>query len=645
MVASDPVPSVIVPNQPQPSSSRATIAGPDPAADAQRVLGQIQLNARRYNQAQRHYRQALHLYQNSSSQGEIAAVLQQMGSAAFLQGDTSQARLYYLRALATFTRRHSPAASARIYDQLGELYGSQQQWNRALSSYGRALGLWQKLGWRNETAGTLTAMGLAHQHQHQYSRALYSLRRALRQAQQVRDSTRVGEALGGIAGVYQKLENQAAAAEFYGKALDQLPRNTPAETQARLLEALAVAQRALGNHGAAARFLQQALPLAQRPGAKAQLSRLYQLLADLYRREGNYPQAFVALTRYAGLQDTLFAEQQAAQLAGMRYETELKERKIQLLTKDQPLQQAKLRRQTVLRNALGTVIVLLLILATVLYRSRQNQTRVNRLLRRNNVAITRQKEELVHLNKTKDTLFSIISHDLRSPLSSLYSLLTLLNIGKLPPERLAAHTSRLSTALNNTLTLLDNLLNWSASQMQGSQVRPEVVRLDTLVEEAVALLLGDAERKTIVLLNQVPTQSLVQADLNMMRLVVRNLLSNAIKFTAGGGVVTVSAGRQGKWWEVVVADTGVGIAVADREKVFGRYGPHSTPGTAREKGTGLGLQLCKDFVERNGGQIYFESQSGMGTTFRFTLPVTKAESGKSGVAKPLNVAAVESKSG
>ncbi|WP_165370482.1 ATP-binding protein [Hymenobacter persicinus] len=589
--------------------------------------GLAQERSRRFEQAVRHFEVAESLYHVQRNPLGQAEALRHLGRGQYLQGDTSQARLTYTRALAGFARLHHTPGIAGVYEDLGQLYGAQQKWPRALSSYVRALATWQSLAQPASAARVLTSVGLAHREQRQYSRALYYLRQALRHGQQQHDSTRIREALAGMGGVYQAVGNQELALRFYEQALEHLQPRAAPEIQVELLQRLAATQLTTGQVTAAEQLLQKALPLARRSASKALLSSLYHQLADLYRGQGRYAQSLAALTRYAGLQDTVFAEERAAQVAEMqtRYETEKKERAIQLLTKDRQLQRANLQRQMLVRNVLGVGILLLLALAAGLYWSRRQQARINRLLQRKNAAISRQKEQLAHLNNTKDTLFSVISHDLRSPLSSLYSLLTLLNMGKLPPERLAAHSSRLSRGLDSTLRLLDNLLNWSAAQMRGSSVHPEALRLDTVVEEALALLLGDAERKTILLLNQIPVPTTASADLNMTRLIVRNLISNAIKFTPDGGTVTVSAARQGKWWEVAVADTGVGIAAADHAKVFGLGGPYSTLGTARERGTGLGLQLCKDFVERNGGRIYFESQPGVGTTFRFTLLAAQAE--------------------
>jgi signal transduction histidine kinase len=522
-----------------------------------------------------------------------------------------------------------PRTKAQVYSNLGELLGAGGQWRRALRSYEQAHTEWQQAGDLPGQAQALNAIGLAHHQLRQYSRSLYYLRLSLQQAQQLGDSTSTGEALASTGRVYQDVGNYEVAMGFYSQAISQLPQRTPPARRAAALQALALVQDSMANRAAAIRALQQALPLARRAGSQIQVSTLYQKLADLYEREGNYAQALAAQRRYSTLQDSVFAERRSAQIAELqtRYETEKKGREIQLLLKNRQIQDANLHRQKLLRNTMAVGALLLLLTVAALYRGRREQARINRLLQRKNRAINRQKQELSHLNRTKDTLFSIISHDLRSPLSSLYSMLTLQTIGNLPPERMAAHTQRLSRTLDVTLRLLDNLLNWSAAQMQGDKVRPEKIALQTVAEEALALLIGDAERKNIQLRTQLPEQCLVSADLNMLRLVLRNLLGNAIKFTPAEGTVTLAARLlpETSMWEITVTDTGVGISVSDQARIFGEMGLHSTLGTAREKGTGLGLRLCKEFVERNGGRISFESVPGQGSTFRFTLPAPAPE--------------------
>ncbi|MCB2408185.1 ATP-binding protein [Hymenobacter lucidus] len=607
-----------------------------------RIIASAHQDLHHYLQAVQHFRVALRLHRQLRNTRNATVDQLYLGRALFSQGDTGQAYQQYQAALKGFTQLRHPAGVARVQGSLGQLYAQQRKWGQALSSQARALEQWQHRADSGQVAATLTAIGAVYAQQQQYSRALYYLHQALRAAAPT-DSLPRSESLAGIGQVYLSIGNAEAALRSFNQAEHVFPQSASALQHLLLYQRMAAAHDSLGSWFSAEQVLRRSLPLARSSGSKAQLSAVYHALADNYRRMGRYRQSLEALTRFAGLQDSAFAEERLAQVAELRtrYETEKKEREIQLLIKDRQIQDAKLYRQKLLRNALATGALLLLVLVGVLYRGWKQQGRVNKLLERKNAAINRQKEELGRLNRTKDTLFSVISHDLRSPLSSLYSLLSLVNMGSLPPERLALHSARLTRGLNNTLLLLDNLLNWSAAQMKDDKIRPEKLRLDVLAEEAVALLLGDAERKSILLLNQLPVPTPVRADVNMIRLVLRNLLGNAIKFTPEGGTVTVTATPRGTLWSVAVHDTGIGIQAADHDKVFGKAGPFSTLGTAREKGTGLGLQLCRDFVERNGGHLTFISLPGQGTTFTFTLPAAAPQAADAPEAYLTAAAAVE----
>jgi two-component system sensor histidine kinase/response regulator len=602
---------------------------PTDIAVAHMAVGAALEAQRQYEPALRHFQLARQTYRKTGNRRAQALALRRIGHAQYVEGDTGQARNTALQALRLAQQLRNSTEIAQSYAQLGEMYGQQGLWERALVSHERAYSEWQQAANPNGQATALNAIGLTHFQLRHFSRSLYYLNRALTEARQLSDSTRIGEALASTGRVYDALGNYEVAQGFYGQALTQLPRVTPPARRAEGLRALAVAYDSVGNQPAAIQAVRRALPLARQGGSAVQLSSLYQLLTTIYRRTGDYQSALQTQTQYTNLQDSAFVEQRTAQVAELRtrYETEKKEREIQLLTKDRQLQQVRLQRQLLVRNVLAVGALVLLMVVFALYRGRRRQLYNNKVLQQKNQAIEQQKEELGRLNRTKDTLFSIISHDLRSPLSSLYSLFSLMNMGTLPPERLATHSQRLTRTLDVTLRLLDNLLNWSASQMQGDKVRPEKIRLQPIVEEAMGLLAGDAERKTIAVFSDIPALSTVRADLDMLRLVVRNLLGNAIKFTPSNGQVRISARQlegQGLW-EINVEDNGVGIAAADLPKIFGETGLHSTLGTALEKGAGLGLRLCKEFVERNGGSITCESQLGSGTTLRFTLPMAAPE--------------------
>jgi two-component system, sensor histidine kinase and response regulator len=236
--------------------------------------------------------------------------------------------------------------------------------------------------------------------------------------------------------------------------------------------------------------------------------------------------------------------------------------------------------------------------------------------------IEEQKNKLELLNATKDKLFSVISHDLRSPLSNIKMILQLL-ARKGPGtsfEEFREYLDMLRKATDETYSLLENLLSWSKSQRGALQIQAQKIKLSDLVNQAISLMLELAEEKKIDMDNKVHPEILVFADLNMISTVIRNLVSNAIKFTPENGAVIIDAKDKEAFVEVCIADTGIGMSEENLKKIFREEEYFSTFGTNNEKGSGLGLNLCKEFVIQNKGEIFVESEEGKGSTFSFTLP-------------------------
>ncbi len=223
---------------------------------------------------------------------------------------------------------------------------------------------------------------------------------------------------------------------------------------------------------------------------------------------------------------------------------------------------------------------------------------------------------------TKDKFFSIVAHDLKNPFNTLVGFTELLmhNADLMPKEKIRNFYQLIHNAAHRSHSLLENLLEWSRAQTGSLKWEPESFDFFRVVESNVLLLQSTAEQKHISLISDVTEGTMVFADFNMILTVVRNFISNALKFTQAGGRVRITATMQDEHVVVKVADTGVGIAPEDMAKLFRMDIRHTTEGTSHEKGTGLGLLLCKEFIEKNKGQISIESELGVGTRFVFTLP-------------------------
>ena len=233
-------------------------------------------------------------------------------------------------------------------------------------------------------------------------------------------------------------------------------------------------------------------------------------------------------------------------------------------------------------------------------------------------------QRVIELNTTKDKLFSIIAHDLKGPFNSILGFSDLLcsNIYDYDNKKNERFANIINTSAKNTLVLLENLLDWAKTQTGQIEFKPERLILEKAILEIVNVLNSSASIKSIKLKVSISDDIEVFADQNMLMTILRNLVSNAIKYTNTGGVVKLYATIISNQIEITVADNGVAMDKETISKLFRLDINHTTNGTANEKGSGLGLILCKEFVEKHGGKIWVESKRGVGSKFKFTLPLS-----------------------
>lgn len=236
--------------------------------------------------------------------------------------------------------------------------------------------------------------------------------------------------------------------------------------------------------------------------------------------------------------------------------------------------------------------------------------------------IEQQNRELRELNASKDKFLSILAHDLKNPIAGVIttSQLVVKMYEALEDKERLSYVEEIHSSSERILHILEDLLQWSRSQSGRIEYNPEQIQLHRVTYEAIAAHEQAAEEKNITVHNTIDDSITALGDRNMIAAVIRNLLSNAVKFTHSGGEITLSAEERATHVNYRVADTGVGIPPEHMDRLFKIDGALSTPGTNNEKGTGLGLILCKEFIEKNKGAITVESTPGKGTVFTFTLP-------------------------
>ncbi len=260
-----------------------------------------------------------------------------------------------------------------------------------------------------------------------------------------------------------------------------------------------------------------------------------------------------------------------------------------------------------------------------LKKSRDIISAQNQQLAEQNTRLGRQNRELQESNAIKDKFFSIIAHDLRNPFCTLMIFTEMLqsNLKNHTLDKIEEYIQKIDQAAERGHALLENLLEWSRSQTGHIPFRPQHLTLKNIVAGSLETVIPHAHSKQIaVVYSDIPENMVIFADVEMLTTIIRNLTSNAVKYTERGGEVNIRAKDAGAWIELTVADTGVGIKEKHLKNLFRIDAHRSTPGTVREKGTGLGLILCKEFVEKHGGEIRVESEVGKGSHFTFILPKT-----------------------
>lgn len=344
-----------------------------------------------------------------------------------------------------------------------------------------------------------------------------------------------------------------------------------------------------------------------------------QTLYRVYKKKKNYAEALAYHELFEQLSDTLARNESKKSLLMLKTLVNHEKQKEDLILENE---QALAVQKNYITGILGLVLVLMAITFLV-KRSERIQRNLNKELTSKKSQLEKNELELLDINETKDKLFSIIGHDLRGPIGAFQGLLQLFKSGEVEQKEFLSFIPKLKADIDHISFTLNNLLSWGQTQMNGTITRPTAVDLESIVAVNVDLLSEIASNKSIKMNNRVEEHTMAWSDSNQIDIVVRNLISNALKFTPKNGSITVSVFEKNKHWEISVKDTGVGIDQETQDRIFVKNSNITTYGTDNEKGTGLGLTLCKEMVENNKGTIWVNSIPNQGTCFKFTLPKSK----------------------
>ena len=561
---------------------------------------------------------------------------------------------YYKEALIIQERIGDKRGISSSLNNLGRALNSLAAYNEATEYLLKALEINLENGWTRKAALNLLGLTQTKVDKQEEQLALDYVRQLLAM-EEIKDDlyiqTDVYNQLGFIHGKLENFDESEAAFqkglelfEQYGKlpgvllhnyADMKLSKGDPIEAEKLALQALKYKQQKksrisqsytfnllsdiyleMGETIKALDFSNKALKITIEEKAKSRERKTYMDIAEIYQQEKNYEQALRFRLKYEHLQDSLFTSQKAAQQRAMLtlFETEKKQQQIESQQARIEAQQARQEQQETQKYLLIGGIIAVAFIAMVVLWSYLNS-------RRSKQRIESQNEQLLQLNKTKDKFFGIIAHDLRSPLLGLQGVGDQVDyfLKKGKTDRLEKVSKSISSTSKRLNELLDNLLSWALLQNGMIPYHPQQVNIKYSIDSVIQLLNPIAEMKEVKLSNNINSDTLVFADEKAIETILRNLISNALKFSNPGGEVTVNIKEKEGQVTIMINDTGTGISAEMIPRLFDLE-KESKTGTLGEKGTGLGLVLCKELVELNKGSIEVESVPGKGSTFIFDLP-------------------------
>ena len=552
-------------------------------------LGLIEIRRGNYAKGLQHALAAISIFEKNNLREELSIAYSSLAEAYLNTDQLDESLEYNLKALDEFTVLANATGIKITNKNIAELYSLQKEHRKAIEYFENVMVMLDPDNDRELRGEILPSLGEQYLLFKEYDKAAPNLIEGLRYNRSINNESGIFKSLNNLANLNIQLRNTRLA-------------------ENQLIEALNYARNSDDDN---------------------EVLKYYRIRKDLDSTKGDYTNAFIWQREYYSLKSKIDkARNVTVPVENVDIEPLLEEPDPDNSVSDEETLK-KLQTLRYLLYGLGALFLgLLIYLITILNKRGDMKRQFKFLMDRNkeyklqNDSYAEQTRHLEEMNHVKDRLFSIVSHDLKDSITSIKAFLDLLKENSISEREFNELIPELSENADNASALLLNLLNWSKSQLQNLEPKPELFNVQEVFSEKLQLIDKKVKKKRIVLLDE-SIKGEVYADKSMVEIVIQNLLANAVKFSRVGDVITVSNRQRNGNTLICIEDTGVGISEENQKKLFGTGG-FTTRGTHDEKGTGLGLSICKQLVEMNHGQIWVESEVGLGSKFFVELPNSKS---------------------
>ena len=562
----------------------------------------------------------------------VAKVSNSIGLIEIKRGNYAIGLKNSLSAIHIFEKQDLKDELSLAYNNLAEAYFKTNQIDKAIEFNIKALEIREQVNDRKGIIASTINIADLYSLRKEHRKAIEYFEKVLNMLDPSNDKAIRGEILPKLGSQYLEFKEYKKASEYLVEGLKYNRKQGNNEGILRALNAIGNLNLQKKKVKLANSQLNEAYKIAQKIDNKTELLENYRLHIALDSTRGYFENAFFWQNKYYNLKEKLSEVDQPifpTEVEPLDIDkSNLIEEDLDNISKTKTIHKTTpswLQNPWILYGALiATAIMLTIFLFNLSKRKKykdaikeQNKKLVAEKAKHK--SIIEEKEHLEEINQVKDKLFSIVSHDLKDSISSIKAFIDLLKEESISKEEFRELIPELSENANNASSLLFNLLNWSKSQMQNLEPKPEMFNIQDVFQTKIALVDQKVEDKRIVLIDE-SQRDFVYADRSMIEIVIQNLITNAVKFSRTGDMITISNQDVNGKALICVEDTGVGISKENIKKLFNANKNFTTIGTKNEKGTGLGLTIAKDLVELNNGKIWVESTQNIGSKFFIELP-------------------------
>ncbi len=564
-----------------------------------------------------------------SNQIELGNLYNNIGSSYKKIGKFVVALNFYKKALIIRKETNDNKRYAYLLNNISNLYSALEQFDKAISIQKKSIKIKQQLN--NPYDMGISYTNLATLFIEREEIQLDSTYYYLQKAELYRDLSNNNELIYFIeevwADYYQKKGDYKKANELNLSIIKYYENTNQSSKKASSLTQIATNYIAQNKLNEALESINSACELGESLQLKPFLLNSYEVRSEVYLKLGQYKKAYQELAKSKTIREEVFSSEIQHSLTDLEVKNKLEEQEKnnEILEKENKLQEVQLIQNKIIIYFSVILIILILTVLYIRHNNGKNLKKRNNELIRAKSKLENSKKELLRTNTTKNILFSIVGHDILNGFHPVFGMVKLLNenFDVLPDSDKKEYIKGIHKGATQNMHLIKNLLIWGKSQLENFEFQPRNLNLNVIVSKSLLSLKLFAENKNIILINKTKITTRIYADEEMLNIIFRNLITNAIKFTPEGKKVWIEAEEQENFYKICIQDEGIGISQEKIDRILNDNEIQSQHGTNNEKGTGLGLIISKDFINKNNGILSIESEINKGTKMCFTLPKAK----------------------